>query len=600
MATRAEISQIYETILGRTPDAGGLDYWVSQLSGYSLADAAMAIAQAAAAMSPTGQTPEIQQAIFNAQKWLASGAVYEPPKTTTTTPTTTTTTPTKTTTTTTPTTTTTTPKTTTTTTPTTTTTTPTTTTTTPKTSTTTVSTTPPTSLLDTYEETVRNAYKTIGVDTPDAEGLNYWTNQLATGNISPAQFESTFLVAAAGVDPATAPDLAAAIATAQGLAPLSQQNYQTLYTTEQYRNLFGRNPEQEGYQYWMSRLQSDMTTDQLRDALILAAQGIDPNLYANLGQGDGYTNITVPSLEADPYAGRYATASIYDLLSDAVNVSSINGSQVQFVTPVGQMPIISTFNDGVFTYDPGLYTLNPDQLMGQMNVALETGALTQDDYNQMLYDIAAAQNVNDLMDAFNKAQAEINLTNTGTQTGVKGTTIDDFTNLVEDAYTNVDTRTQEEDVITPENMSDKVNNILTFLQRQYGQPLDLQTQLSPGYYSERGFEPGYTPMGEAPTFRSGVAGYTPNLPTGFTFGVVPVSAATPVFTSGLYNQNAASYSPDGVPLNDLGQPLVEFDQFGNPTQGYVAPGSQMFVGYQGQVFGSLAEANASYPPVSGD
>lgn len=385
------------------------------------------------------------------------------------------------------------------------------------------------------KDVVERAYESIGVANPDAEGLAYWTSQLESGAISPQKFESVFLNAAAGVQNEA---LAEAVATAQGLAPTATQNYQTQALTEQYRNLFGRNPEQEGYQYWMTRLNQDLADEALRQEIILAAQGIDPALYANLGN-QPFTDINVAALEADPYAGRYATYSMYDVLPDAVNVSTVGGRPAQFVTPVGRMPGISSLVDGVWTYSPGQYALNTDQMIGQMNTALQSGALTQEGYNQMLTDLSAAQNVDDIMAAFNRAQAEVNLSPTGFQTGVFGQPVD-FTQLVPAAYQGLDTRATLADVVTNENLAKIVNNALQTAQGRFGQPLDLVTPLSPGFYSERGFEPEFVPLGEGPVFRSGVAGYTENLPTGFTFGVPPVNTPIPVFTPGEFDMNQFS------------------------------------------------------------
>ena len=63
------------------------------------------------------------------------------------------------------------------------------------------------------------------------------------------------------------------------------QNYDTQYLTSQYRNLFARNPEQEGYQYWLSQMQQDPNRDAdvMRQYLIDAASAMDAATYAASG-----------------------------------------------------------------------------------------------------------------------------------------------------------------------------------------------------------------------------------------------------------------------------------------------------------------------------
>jgi hypothetical protein len=119
--------------------------------------------------------------------------------------------------------------------------------------------------------------------------------------------------------------------------------------------------------------------------------------------------------------------------------------------------------------------------------------------------------------------------------------------------------------VTQQNFGQNLQNLVNQITDQFGQVYDVRTPLSGGYYSERGFEPTFTPIGTAPTFRSGVAGYVPQaeLPQGFQFGTNQVVAPTPVFTPGEFNlsqmQNMANmgeirnnaiigYSADGQPI----------------------------------------------------
>jgi hypothetical protein len=72
MATSADITKIYEQVLGRTPDAEGLSFWTQALAGKDIGTATQQIAQAAAGVNPAGQSQEIQQAVQNAQTFLTN------------------------------------------------------------------------------------------------------------------------------------------------------------------------------------------------------------------------------------------------------------------------------------------------------------------------------------------------------------------------------------------------------------------------------------------------------------------------------------------------------------------------------------------------
>ena len=103
-----------------------------------------------------------------------------------------------------------------------------------------------------------------------------------------------------------------------------------------------------------------------------------------------------------------------------------------------------------------------------------------------------------------------------------------------EAYQGYNTMMTENDVVTDANFRNRVNQVLQNLYGRFGQENTLQTPLTGSYYSERGLESRYTPLGVAgnPVFRSGVAGYTPTLPTGFQFGIPPVNAVVPQFIPG--------------------------------------------------------------------
>jgi hypothetical protein len=153
--------------------------------------------------------------------------------------------------------------------------------------------------------------------TPEAEGLAFWSNALASG-VSPA-------------------DVRAEIARSQ-----EGQNFLTQAITSAYRSNLGRNPEQEGYQYWQSLgLADSMSAEDLQAAVRAAAivEQQQRNITGN------FTNFQSPDFEADPFGGRFATTSIFGVPQDAVNVSTINGQQVQFVNPITQLAVISNFTN---------------------------------------------------------------------------------------------------------------------------------------------------------------------------------------------------------------------------------------------------------------
>jgi hypothetical protein len=153
--------------------------------------------------------------------------------------------------------------------------------------------------------------------TPEAEGAAYWANQLASGANSQAIRE--------------------AIARSQ-----EGQNFLTQAITSAYRSDLGRNPEQEGYQYWQSLALANALSAEDIQAAVRAAAAVE---QAQRGITGGFTNFVSPDFEADPFGGRYATQSIFNLPQDAVNVSTINGQQVQFVNPITQLAVISNFTN---------------------------------------------------------------------------------------------------------------------------------------------------------------------------------------------------------------------------------------------------------------
>jgi hypothetical protein len=358
------------------------------------------------------------------------------------------------------------------------------------------------------------------------------------------------------------------------------QNFDTQYLTSQYRQLFARNPEQEGFQYWLSEAQNnpELYGEALRNMLIGGAGSLDAEAYARTGSAPmipgGYTDFISPDLEADPYGGRYATTSIYDLPADAVNVSNFYGNQAQFVAPVTQRPVITNYAGGGkegWTANTGLDVLSAPVVSSAVSRALNSGAMSQAEYETMVTDLTKAGSMTDVYAAFNKPQSNVVMDAVyGLQTGQGNTLAEaqtraaDIQPLIDsinqgyypsnmnvateaqnqgvnyafgpEAYQGYNTMMGQGDVVNDANFKNKVNQVLQDLYGNYGGTNNLQTPLSGGYYSERGLESGYTPLGVAgnPVFRSGVAGYTPNLPTQFQFGNQPINAVVPQFIPGQF------------------------------------------------------------------
>jgi hypothetical protein len=288
------------------------------------------------------------------------------------------------------------------------------------------------------------------------------------------------------------------------------QNYDTQTITDAYRDSFARNPEQAGYQYYASAAQADPT--------ITASDLVQMIIDGAAASGEAITNAGagVPALEADPYGGRYGTSSIYDVTSSTPNVSSINGTNVAFVTPVGQMPVVSSYLNGDYTSAAGQYVLNPEQANAQIELARSTGALSDGQFNQLMSDLAGATTVDQVMNAFNtptaKAQSTVN------------------PDLLNNAYSGVSTTPTNSMVTNQDNLGNQMTNLLQSLYKNFGGEDSIQTPMSNLFYGENGLA-SYTPLGStnSPIFRSGVAGYTSNLPGRFDFGVPTVSNAFPVY-----------------------------------------------------------------------
>lgn len=422
-----------------------------------------------------------------------------------------------------------------------------------------------------YSNLINTLYQEQLGRAPDEGGAEFWANALRNGQ--------------------SLSDVARAINQS-----LEGQNYDTQYITSLYRQNLARNPEQAGFQYWLSEAQAAGYTPGEIESILQQAATVEQGVRGII-PGTIFTEMQLADLEADPYGGRYITNSIYDLLPEAVNVSTINGRQAQFVNPVTQQPYVTNYNSDSssagynWSQNAGLDVLNAPAVQAAVQRAVNSGAMTPEEYATMYGELQNAQNMTDVYAAFNRPQAQVVIDALyGQQTGEANTlsqaraeaaqrqAVLDANNLGyyqanpqlaaqyeaaglqypfgADAYSGYDTRTDQSNVVTDANFNDQLNNTLRTLYGSFGGAQDMLTPLTGQYYSEAGLQPGYTPVGTpGTTFRSGVAGYTPNLPTMFQFGQAPVDASFQQYRPGAFQPAGVTtggfitgYTAEGTPI----------------------------------------------------
>ena len=402
-----------------------------------------------------------------------------------------------------------------------------------------------------YADFLTGVYKDQLGRAPDEGGMTFYTNALTSGQ-------------------RTMDDVIREINQS-----LEGQNFDTQLITSEYRTELGRNPEQEGYSYWMSRLQNDPTlvANNLEAFIRGGAAGTD---IQRLGTTpDQYLEIISNALEADPYGGRYATNSIYD-----VPQAGAGTLQAQFVTPVTMRPVVSTYDakTGQFTTTAGKDILDETRVANAIKIATNSGALSIRDAQTLMNDLNASKTMDETYAALSRPQAGVVVDQLfGMQLGedaditkaraealkrVKALPDLGYTpsytmfgnemikqNIVNPFAPNVytaSTKFNPETVVTPENFPSLLGKTIN---RSFAGSNFVPTPMSPGFYSERGLEAGFIPFGaeNAPTFRSGVAGYIPNLPAGFQFGAPIVEAPISPFLPGKFDPNAVGYR-EGKPI----------------------------------------------------
>jgi hypothetical protein len=434
-------------------------------------------------------------------------------------------------------------------------------------------------------------------------------------------------------DPEGREDYIKALQSGKSLADVAQelnqslegQNFDTQFITSLYRQNLARNPEQAGFQWWLSMAQDAGYTPAELDS-ILQESAMAEQINRGITSGTNFTEMELAALEADPFGGRYITNSIYDLLPDAVNVSTIGNRQAQFVNPVTQQMVSSNYGGGGSTWSQtaGLNVLNTPAVNAAVQRALDSGAMTPEEYRTMYSQLQDATNMNDVYAAFNAPQAQVVID------AVRGQQIGEANTLAQaraeaaqrqavlsaqdpgyyqanfpladayaaagldypfgsDAFSGYDTRVGQANVVNDQNFNTQVGNLVNSLYGQFGGAQDMVTPLTGQYYSETGLQPGYTPPGATGTmFRSGVAGYTPNLPTMFQFGAPPVDSTFQPYRPGAFQPAGVTtggfitgYTADGQPI---------YSQYNNPSQNVVLP-AQREIAEQTYNASPITEAN---------
>jgi hypothetical protein len=318
------------------------------------------------------------------------------------------------------------------------------------------------------EKIVTTLYKDQVGRAPDAEGLKFWSDALKNGQ--------------------SVADVTKGINQS-----IEGQNFDTQYITSLYRQNLARNPEQAGYQYWLSEAQAAGYTPKEIEAMLKQA-ATPEQAVRNITPGENATQMQLAALESDPYAGRYTTKSIYDLLPDATNVSTIGNQKAQFINPVTQQPYVTNYGEGSWTQKVGTDVLNTPQVDAAIRVARANGTLSTAGYNTLIADLRAATTMDQTRAALAKPQGQVVIDAIyGQQIGenvdlaaakaeaakrqavlnandkgyYQNNTV--LSKLYKDkditvpfdysAYNGVDTRTGQADVVTPENFQQKQNDL---------------------------------------------------------------------------------------------------------------------------------------------
>ena len=224
------------------------------------------------------------------------------------------------------------------------------------------------------EETVRRIFAEQLGRAPEQGALDYYVGELAKGK-TPQRISEEVDRTKEGFD------------------------YDTQNITSAYRQAFGRDPDEAGYQYYMGQEdQNLMNAVQIANKIKGAAKGTDVQALRDNPQG--FSQLVLDALSSDPFGGRYSVDDPYlfseprlRAAADTPNVSqTAAGQYVQFVSPITQRPMFSGYtNDGQYRVFAGNDVLQPDRVRQAVNLATQSGALKQDDANRILDAISSPE-----------------------------------------------------------------------------------------------------------------------------------------------------------------------------------------------------------------
>jgi hypothetical protein len=222
------------------------------------------------------------------------------------------------------------------------------------------------------EDIVKKLYAEQLGRAADPEGLNWYKQELAAGRKTPQQI-------AEELDRTT-----------------DGYNYDRQNIVSAYRKTFGRNPDQAGFEYYAGREDADLSLSTNYANLIKGgASGADLDAIKN--NPEGFSKFVTEALAADPSAGGYAVDNPY-IFDEATakgrpNVSRTQAGQyVQFVNPITERPAYSGYTpDGTMKVFAGNDVLQADRVRQAVNLATQSGALTQADASRILNAISTPE-----------------------------------------------------------------------------------------------------------------------------------------------------------------------------------------------------------------
>lgn len=225
---------------------------------------------------------------------------------------------------------------------------------------------------DSTEGALTKVYQEQLGRAPDAKGLEFYSNEIKSG-------KKTIDDVIKELDRST-----------------EGYNYDTQNVVSAYRKNFGRDPDQAGFQYYMGKEDADLTlSQQFSNVIKGAASGKD--IEAVRKNPEGFLKFVGDALRADPYAGGYAVDNpyIYDTATakGRPNVSQTQAGQyIQFVNPITERPSYSGYTpDGSMKVFAGNDVLQADRVRQAVNLATQSGALTQKDATRILSAISSPE-----------------------------------------------------------------------------------------------------------------------------------------------------------------------------------------------------------------